>query len=1053
MNSTNFRKHMLGAGSALRVLAMVGAGVAASTVAITPAAAQDYTSGAITGTVTDDTGAAVSGATVTVVSQSQGFTRTSTTSSNGNFRFGSLPTGDYDIEVSNGGTVGYRAEAVPVLAGQSNSINIELASTGGDVITVIGTQIANDFEGTTQGLNVDLEELVKTVPISRDLTSVVLLAPGTTQGDSAFGNLASIGGSSVAENAYYVNGLNLTNFDNYLGSARVPFEMLRSVEAKTGGYPAEFGRATGGVVNSVTKSGSNDWSGAVHLNWEPDFLQSYGEDQFRNGLGSNITNRAAETSDSYSAIVELGGPIIKDRLFVYGLVEFREDKFTTVNRANNTVTETVADDPFWGVKVDAYPLDNHHFEFTIFDTERTSNVSEGSYLETANGVQIGQFSPIRDANFGGLSYVGKYTGTLTDWLTVSAAYGKMKDRFDTTVLGSNDPLARNFSGGDVGGVSDGGNYGDQRSATLTSPYATEREFYRADADLYFTALGEHHIRFGFDTEINTLARTTVNTGGDFLLGNGQISQAAYDFGTGGAGYQFIIFPGNTAAGPGTVVDLIYFNSGGQFESKNKAFYIQDEWNVTDRLTLNLGLRRDDFAVDKADGSPFLRLDENYAPRLGFEYKLFDDQSARIYGFFGQYFLPVASNTAFRGAGAEVFFRERYTFDGFDANGLPATTGAQITSAEDSRYGLACPFALSPNGAGGNTCRVTGDGTVPGSSQFFASDLKATKQSEYIIGYEQDLGDWTVGLSYIRRVLDRTAEDASIDFAAGNYCVAEGFSRADCDDIWNGFHQYVTFNVGSGMTVDLLGGGSPGNPADALDGRTVTFSAEDLGLPEVTRTYDAVEFTFDRKWDGNWSLGGSYTWSESKGNTEGYVQSDFGQDDAGITQDFDVIGFTDFANGLLPNHRRHRMKLFGAVALGDKITIGGNASLASPRPLSCFGFHPTDITGNLYGAASRYCGLQPFQRGTGFRTDWESRFDLSGRYNIETETGQTITFRADVFNIFNSQAITQRIETGDLDIAGQNAAGEPTAVTADPDYGLASGFQAARSVRLGIDISF
>ncbi|WP_336985842.1 TonB-dependent receptor [Altererythrobacter aquiaggeris] len=1053
MNSNNFRKQMLGAGSALRVLAMVGAGVAASTVAITPAAAQDYTSGAITGTVTDASGAAVSGATVTVVSQSQGFTRTATTGANGNFRFSSLPTGDYNVEIANGGEVGYRAEGVTVLAGSTNSLNIELASVGADVIVVTGAQIANDFEGSTQGLTVDLEDLVKTVPISRDLTSVVLLAPGTTQGDSAFGNLASIGGSSVAENAYYVNGLNLTNFDNYLGSARVPFEFLRSVEAKTGGYPAEFGRATGGVVNSVTKAGTNDWGGAVHLNWQPDFLQSYGEDQIRNGLGGPITNRAAEESDSYSAIVELGGPIIRDRLFVYGLVEFREDKFTTVNRANNTVTQSIGDDPFWGVKVDAYPLDNHHFEFTIFDTERQSNISEASYTETPTGVQIGTFTPLRDANFGGISYVGKYTGTLTDFLTVSAAYGKMKDRFDTTILGSNLPLARNFSGRTIGGVSDGGNYGPQRSSSLTFPYETEREFFRADADLYFTAFGEHHIRFGYDQEINTLSRTTIRNGGDFLLGNGQITQAAYDFGTGGAGYEFIIFPGNTAAGPGTVVDLIYFNSGGSFESKNKAFYIQDEWNVTDRLTLNLGVRRDDFGVDKADGSPFLRLDENYAPRVGIEYKLFDDQSARIYGFFGQYFLPVASNTAFRGAGAEVFFRERYTFDGFDANGLPATTGAQITAAQDSRYGLACPFALSPRGAGGNTCRVTGDGTVPGSEQFFASDLKATKQSEYIIGYEQNLGDWTVGLSYIHRVLDRTAEDASIDFAAGNYCVAQGFSRADCDNIWNGFHQYVTFNVGGPMTVALLGGGRAGNPADALDGQVVSFTAEDLGLPEVTRTYDAVEFTFDRKWDGNWRLGGSYTWSESKGNTEGYVQSDFGQADAGITQDFDVIGFTDFADGLLPNHRRHRMKLFGAVALGDKLTLGGNASVSSPRPLSCFGFHPTDITGNLYGAASRYCGLQPFQRGTGFRTDWETRFDVSARYNIETGTGQTITFRADVFNLFNSQAISQRIETGDLDITGQNAAGEPTSVNPDPDYGLPSGFQAPRSVRLGIDVSF
>ena len=1051
MRNSIFRKHILEAGSALRVLALIGVSVAGSSVAITPAVAQDYTAGAISGSVSDEAGAPVANATVTVTSLSQGFTRTATTTASGNFRFTGLPTGLYNIEVSQGGSVDFRAENVSVLAGQTASLPIVLAG-GSDVIVVTGSAIQSAFEGTTTGLNVDLEELVKTVPLPRDLTSVVLLAPGTERGDSAFGNLASIGGSSVAENAYYVNGLNITNFDNYLGSANVPFDFYRSVEVKSGGYPAEFGRATGGIVNAVTKSGSNDWSGAVHLNWQPNFLRSPGKDLRRNSLGGEaITNERVDSADSYSAIVELGGPIIEDRLFAYGLVELRDVESTTINRAAGTATFRKDNDPFYGVKIDAYPIDNQHLEFTLFNTRRTVAISEGTYDEGQTGVTIGQFTPLRNANTGGLSYVGKYTGTFTDWLTLSGAYGVSKDRFDVDVIGSSLPLVQNNLGRPVQGVPNGGYFTDQRSTSLTSPYKTKREFYRADADVYFTALGDHHIRAGFDQEINTLVKTSVGTGGDYLFSNGLLNPAPYNANTGGAGVYYLIFPGNTPTGPGTVVDLLYFNSGGSFKSTNRAFYIQDEWSVTDRLTINLGLRRDDFNVDKADGSPFFKLDENYAPRVGFEYKLLEDMSARVFGYYGQYFLPVASNTAFRGAGAEIFFRERYVFNGFDANGIPLTNGGQITSAVDSRYGLACPFALSPNGAGGNTCRVTGDGTVPGSTQFVAANLKATKQSEFIIGYEQIVGDFTLGLSYIHRKLDRTAEDASIDRAAANYCVSEGFTRADCESIWNGFHQYVTYNVGGPLTVDLLGGGR--TPANALDGRTVTFTADELGFPKATRKYDAVEFKFDRKWDGNWSLGGSYTWSEARGNTEGYVQSDFGQSDAGITQDFDVIGFTDNANGLLPNHRRHRMRMFGAVALGEFITMGANYSLSSPRPLSCFGFHPTDITGNLYGAASRYCNLEPVKRGEGLKTDWQSVLDISARYNIETQSGQTITFRADVFNLFNSQAVTERIETGDRDIRTQNAAGQPTSVTQNVDYGLASAYQSARQVRLGVDISF
>src|SRR3546814_10874553 len=86
---------------------------------------------------------------------------------------------------------------------------------------------------TTTGIAIDLQDLTARMPLGRSLTDAALLAPTATAGDTTFGNLASLGGASVAENAYYINGLNITNFDNYLGSAPVPFEFFRSVEVKT----------------------------------------------------------------------------------------------------------------------------------------------------------------------------------------------------------------------------------------------------------------------------------------------------------------------------------------------------------------------------------------------------------------------------------------------------------------------------------------------------------------------------------------------------------------------------------------------------------------------------------------------------------------------------------------------------------------------------------------------------------------------------------------------------------------------------------------------------
>ena len=1042
------RKCALEAGSALNVLVLVG-GVAGALALPTGASAQDYTSGVISGTVTNPDGSTASGATVTVSSTDTGVTRTATTGSNGSFRFNGLAAGSYNIEVTAPNAQPYRAEGLALLASQNASLNVQLSDANAIVVT--GSQLAKvaAFEGTTTGLNVDVAELVKTVPVSRDLTSIVLLAPGTTKGDAAFGNLASVGGSSVAENAYYLNGLNITNFDNYLGSARVPFEMYKSVEVKVGGQPAEFGRATGGIINATTKSGTNDFRAALHLNWEPEFLTSGGKDLTNCSYNDStnpdagitcdrLTNRRADEASVLSAIAEAGGAIIPDRLFVYGLLEMSKTETKTINAITGTAVNDKQDDPFWGVKVDFYPVDNHHLEFTMFDTRRTTTRSFNTY-DVANGE--GLATSIQDINRGGLSYVAKYTGNLTDWLTISGGYGVMKDRFDNVGVAGDAALPGvNNAGGstlifpDGTTLAAGAFTNGQRTATNSFPYNTKREFYRADVDLYFQALGDHHIRFGFDQEDNTLEEAAVRTGGQYLLDNGIISNEAFNAGYGGAGIYYQLITNN-------ILQLNYFNSSGAFTSRNRAFYIQDEWNVTDRLTLNLGVRRDDFTVLKADGSEYVTQKGNYAPRLGLTYEVFPENNGRIKAFYGQYFLPFASNTAFRQVGSELYIRERFYYDGFNGDGVPILTGQFTGSAT---YQSTCPIALTTYAfSDGEHCNVVGDGSVAPSTALIDANLKATKESEWLVGYEQNIGDWKVGLTYTHRQLDRTAEDVAIDAAVLAYCDAEGITG--CSSTWTGFHQYVITNPGSDMTVAL----------DGLDGRTVTLSAEDLGYPKAVRKYDAVELTFERPYNGKYSVGGSYTWSKSRGNSEGFVQSDFGQDDAGITQDFDQPGFTDGAYGRLPNDRTHRFKFWGAYSFDDRLTLGLNATVSSPRPLSCIGYDPRgsfvtpDVPysafGNAYGAASHYCGGELSPRGTAQKSDWVSQFDVKVAYAIPVGGDRSLTLRADVFNLFNSQNVISRSEIGDLD--------NGTDIIAAPNYGNATGYQTPRYVRLGLDLEF
>ena len=386
------------------------------------------------------------------------------------------------------------------------------------------------------------------------------------------------------------------------------------------------------------------------------------------------------------------------------------------------------------------------------------------------------------------------------------------------------------------------------------------------------------------------------------------------------------------------------------------------------------------------------------------------------------------------AGSEFFFRERYEVAGLDSNGLPIL-GAQVTV--NPSYQSACPLLLTSSSSG-QYCSVTGDGSVAPTDALIAANLEATKETEWLVGYEHDFGGFQVGLSYINRRLNTTAEDSAIDAAVLAYCDEQGI--VGCSSIWTGFHQYTIWNPGGDMVVTLDG--------DALcdtDPRAcaeVTFTADELGYPAAVRKYDAVELTFRRPWDGSWSLSGSYTWSKSRGNTEGLVQSDFGQSDAGITQDFDQPGFADGAYGDLPNDRRHRFKLFGAARVIDELIIGGNISLESPRPLSCFGYHPTDPFANGYGAASHYCGLVLSPRGTASETDWLFNADMSVRYGIDMGDDRQLTLRADIFNIFNSQNVTSRNEFGEVGFNDPN-----------PNYDRVTSYQAPRSVRLGLDITF
>ena len=1009
----DFKRACLGS-TAYAMAVIMGAAVAVPAVS-TLASAQDYTSGGVVGTVVDPNGSPVAGADVTLTSQAQGFSRNLTTDANGAFRATLLPQGSYEVTISAPGYAEMSDTIAIRVGGLANYTFNAVQASETETIVVTGTAVQQlQFQQTTSGLNVDVEDLVATLPVGRNIESIIELAPTVVASDLDFrspggggAGAAAIGGSSAAENAFYINGLNITNFDTYLGGATVPFDFYQTVEVKNGGYPAEYGRATGGVVNAVTKSGTNEFEFGIHGNWSPDALRSDSPDTYR-------SRNALDQVEERDLILEAGGPIVPDRLFFYGLYQVRDNTNEAASIAAGTYSVYESDDPFFGIKLDGYLTDNHHFEATYFDTTRETTRTDYTF----DGVDEVGTDPAGSTLYenGGPSYVFKYTGSLSDAFTISAAYGVSEDRHSVIASDPDTPYVVDVRSGSsirVGTqTSDRNDFND-----------TRREFYRVDGDLFFDFMGSHHVRAGYENERLSL---------DHLL--------SY---TGGALWQAFRVSDSTSARYGLpagadVIRGIVGDFGGSVEGENEAFYIQDSWDVTDRLNLQLGVRNDHFVLENLVGDVPVDLDNNWGARIGFNYDLFDDSRTRLFGSYGRYYIPPALNMSYRGA-------DLYVYEYFELLSLDAATGefvlGDVRSADNSEIDVSLGAAACPEGAlspaGTVSCIILGNGSQEPAFSKTSQDLRATYEDEFSLGVDHQLNDdWTIGARATWRVLGDVSEDVAIDDALIAWCAENGI--AGCGDIWTGDYQYVIMNPGEAIDV-YTREPLPGESAPRL----IHLTEAQLDLPEGEREYVAFELSFDRAFDGVWGLRGSYVWSSSTGNYEGTVLSDNGQDDAGTTILYDHPGLTDNAYGFLPNHRRHQFKLWGSYQLTDDLLLGSYVSVTSPRQYGCLGVHPTEASSAGYGASSRYCQGRAVRRGTAFESDWETRLDLSARYAVPMGEGRgDLVLRADVFNVLGLEAGIDYQEEGDTDSGSVNA-----------NYGAVLDYQAPRSVRVGFDWTF
>src|SRR5690348_2882891 len=239
---------------------------------VATAAFAQSTTGSIFGTAPAGVGETV------LVQGANGTNREVPVDASGRYTINGLPVGRYTVTLRKDGQVLATRENVGIPAGGGAEVPFNVASTEtaqnlGTVQVVASALPAIDVTSVNSSTIITSADLQK-LPVGRNAESIALLAPGTVKGSSYFANAVAFGGSSVSENAYYVNGYNTGEPYRNIGGFQLPYGAIDQQETLTGGYSAKYGRSDGGVINQIGKRGTNEWHFGAQVVWEPKFLEA-----------------------------------------------------------------------------------------------------------------------------------------------------------------------------------------------------------------------------------------------------------------------------------------------------------------------------------------------------------------------------------------------------------------------------------------------------------------------------------------------------------------------------------------------------------------------------------------------------------------------------------------------------------------------------------------------------------------------------------------------------------------------------------------------------------
>ena len=576
------------------------------------------TTGALFGVVSSD-GKALPGATVTLSSAALQGTRTGTTNGAGEYRFPLLPPGNYRVEVTLSGFDKHARDPVVISLNKETRVDLVLTlSRVSETVTVSGDTVVVDPTQTNTQVNLK-EDFLKYSSIGqngRSYQTAMEVVPGVADQTGAGGN-PSVFGANLGQNSYQVDGLNTTDPVTHTFGLNFGFDAIQEIAVQTGGFEAEYGRAVGGILNIITKSGGNQFSGTADMRYTSNKLVEQGSEvrAFPPGTTELANDKNKRDYRILNPEASVGGPILRDRVWFFG------DALRNMNRDQPFDVNGLGIQPDlrygWNLfgKITATPVASQQATFRYtnsFQDNRgaPNTVADQRFISPEAAAEQYQKTEIYNLSYDAV-VSDRWTANLQGGITSSYLLTQpMSGSLDT--IGSID-FATGIVSGNFTNFQKG--HRDRNQALGSTTY-------------YLEALGTHVLKAGANLEWTTF-KTVNNTTGTSI----DPSFCSEDFGQpAGAvcGAQYL--PNNGAPFFLQVVTNLPEQT---FKGTGTALYAQDEWRPVPNLTLKLGVRYDRQSYFNDLDQKVVVLDRAQ-PRFGFAYDIFNNAQTIVRGQAGQF---------------------------------------------------------------------------------------------------------------------------------------------------------------------------------------------------------------------------------------------------------------------------------------------------------------------------------------------------------------------------------------------------------------------------------